>query len=163
MTVGFRIKKTWERIAPDMVENFKSLPVANVGDCMSRMFAGSNALRPMHKDGVLAGPAFTVLTRPGDNLMLHKAIDTAAPGDVIVVDGGGDYQLAVRADAAGVAWSGRCASSKCPTSALCCESSTCVPSCTDVSDRFAASSAARMRLTMSAFFVRSSTNHLSST
>jgi regulator of RNase E activity RraA len=90
MTIGFRIKKTWERISPEMVENFKPLPVANVGDCMWRMYAGSNALRPMHKDGVLAGPAFTVLARPGDNLMLHKAIDTAAPGDVIVVDGGGD-------------------------------------------------------------------------
>ena len=90
MTVGFRIKKTWDRISPDLVDAFKPLPVANVGDCMSRMFAGGNALRPMHKDGVLAGPAFTVLTRPGDNLMLHKAIDIAQPGDVIVVDGGGD-------------------------------------------------------------------------
>jgi RraA family protein len=39
---------------------------------------------------VLAGPAFTVKTRPGDNLMIHKALDIAEPGDVIVVDGGGD-------------------------------------------------------------------------
>src|SRR5690606_36251902 len=41
-------------------------------------------------DGPLAGPALTVRTRPGDNLMLHKAIDIAEPGDVIVVDAGGD-------------------------------------------------------------------------
>lgn len=95
MTVGFRIKKTWNRISPDLIEQFKPIPVANVGDCMSRMYAGSNALRPMHRDGVLAGPAFTVLSRPGDNLMLHKAIDTAAPGDVIVVDAGGDLTNAL--------------------------------------------------------------------
>ena len=54
------------------------------------MTAGGASLRPMHAGGVLAGPAFTVKTRPGDNLMLHKAIDIAEPGDVIVVDGGGD-------------------------------------------------------------------------
>ncbi|MEK9671375.1 MAG: RraA family protein [Rhodospirillaceae bacterium] len=90
MTVGFRIKKSWDRISPDLVEKFKPIPVANIGDCMFRMFAGSNALRPMHKSGVLAGPAFTVLSRPGDNLMLHKAIDMAQPGDVIVCDAGGE-------------------------------------------------------------------------
>jgi RraA family protein len=44
----------------------------------------------MHGGGVLAGPALTVKTRPGDNLMIHKALMIAAPGDVIVVDAGGD-------------------------------------------------------------------------
>jgi RraA family protein len=44
----------------------------------------------MHAGGGLAGPALTVKTRPGDNLMLHKALDLAEAGDVIVVDGGGD-------------------------------------------------------------------------
>jgi regulator of RNase E activity RraA len=39
---------------------------------------------------VLSGPAFTVKTRPGDNLMVHKALDIASPGDVVVVDAGGD-------------------------------------------------------------------------
>ena len=36
-----------------------------------------------------AGPAFTVKTAPGDNLLVHKALDTAKAGDVIVVDAGG--------------------------------------------------------------------------
>tara|TARA_R110001599_G_scaffold164342_1_gene353774 strand:+ start:2424 stop:2966 length:543 start_codon:yes stop_codon:yes gene_type:complete len=44
----------------------------------------------MHRAGNLAGVALTVRTRPGDNLMLHKAIDMAQPGDVIVCDAGGD-------------------------------------------------------------------------
>ncbi len=66
------------------------LPVANVSDSMARMSAGGASLRPMHAGGGLAGPALTVKTRPGDNLMLHKALDLAEAGDVIVVDGGGD-------------------------------------------------------------------------
>ena len=54
------------------------------------MSAGGARLRPMHASGTMAGSALTVKTRPGDNLMIHKAIDLAVPGDVIVIDGGGD-------------------------------------------------------------------------
>ena len=88
--IGFRILQRTRKVDADTVAKFSQLPVANISDSMSRMTAGGAALRPMHAGGVLAGPAFTVKTRPGDNLMLHKAIDTAEPGDVIVVDGGGD-------------------------------------------------------------------------
>ena len=49
----------------------------------------------MHCGGKLAGPAFTVKVAPGDNLLVHKAIDTAAPGDVIVVDAGGHLEQAI--------------------------------------------------------------------
>ena len=95
MGYGFRIRQNWERISPYLVAAFKQLPVANVSDCMARIVAGGPTLRPMHRDGVLAGPALTVRTRPGDNLMIHKAIDMAAPGDVIVVDAGGDLTNAL--------------------------------------------------------------------
>jgi regulator of RNase E activity RraA len=51
---------------------------------------GTTQLRPYHRrDGVMAGRALTVRTRPGDNLMVHKALDLCGPGDVIVVDAGG--------------------------------------------------------------------------
>ncbi len=49
-------------------------------------------------EGVLAGPAFTVKTRPGDKLMVHKALDLAASGDVILGDE--DGLLCVPFDAA---------------------------------------------------------------
>jgi RraA family protein len=88
--IGFQICKRTRKVDADTVTKFRELPVANISDSMSRMTAGGAALRPIHKAGVLAGPAFTVKTRPGDNLMVHKAIDIADPGDVIVVDGGGD-------------------------------------------------------------------------
>ena len=90
MTTGFRIL-TRDRVAPkELVEAFAKLPVANVSDSMSRMTAAGPTLRPMHASGGMAGVALTVKARPGDNLMLHKAIDMAQPGDVIVMDAGGD-------------------------------------------------------------------------
>lgn len=95
MTIGFRIAKRSRLVSTDMVAAFRAIPVANVSDCMARMSAGGCRLRPLHAGGVMAGPALTVRTRPGDNLMLHKAIDIAQPGDVIVVDGGGDVTNAL--------------------------------------------------------------------
>lgn len=95
MTIGFRVLPLTRRIDPELVRQFAALPVANVSDAMSRMTAGGAALRPMHGGGVLAGPAVTVKARPGDNLMLHKALDIAQPGDVVVVDAGGDLTNAL--------------------------------------------------------------------
>jgi regulator of RNase E activity RraA len=88
--IGFSIQPIGRRVSPDVVEKFRALPVANISDCMSRMTGGGPRLRPYHGGGVLSGPAFTVKTRPGDNLMVHKALDIASPGDVVVVDAGGD-------------------------------------------------------------------------
>lgn len=88
--IGFRIGAIERRVDQAMVEKFKRVPVANVSDCMSRMSGFGPRIRPLHRQGVLAGPAVTVRTRPGDNLMIHKALDMAAPGDVLVVDAGGD-------------------------------------------------------------------------
>ena len=56
---------------------------------MSRLHAVAAEIRPYHNKSKLVGPALTVKVPPGDNLMVHKAIDIAKPGDVIVVDAGG--------------------------------------------------------------------------
>jgi len=95
--IGFRIfeLRDDQRIAAAWIEKFRQIPVANVSDVMTRLTAGGPRLRPMHASGVLAGPAFTVKTRPGDNLMVHKALHMARPGDVIVVDAGGDLTNAI--------------------------------------------------------------------
>lgn len=95
MPVGFRILPRTRAVSPALIERFRKLPVANVSDSMSRVFAAGPRLRPMHGGGVMAGPAFTVRSRPGDNLMVHKAIDMAEPGDVVVVDAGGDLTNAI--------------------------------------------------------------------
>ena len=90
MTIGFRILERKKKVALDIAKEFLTLPVANVSDSMWRLTAGGSRLRPIHKSGQMAGPALTVKSRPGDNLMLHKAIDMAEPGDIIVWDAGGD-------------------------------------------------------------------------
>ena len=95
MPAGFRVLPRARKIGADVVERFARLPVANVSDSMSRLTSGGAQLRPMHGGGGMAGPALTVKTRPGDNLMLHKAIALAEPGDVIVVDAGGDVTNAL--------------------------------------------------------------------
>jgi regulator of RNase E activity RraA len=95
MTIGFQVLKAARKVSAEWVARFREVPVANVSDSMNRMTAGGARLRPMHSKGVLAGPALTVKARPGDNLMLHYAIDIAEPGDVIVVDAGGDLSNAL--------------------------------------------------------------------
>jgi len=96
MTIGFRILTRRRAVSLASARRFLELPVANVGDCMARLFAGGARLRPMHRDGTrMAGPALTVRTRPGDNLMVHKALQIAQAGDVIVVDAGGDLTNAI--------------------------------------------------------------------
>ena len=93
--IGFRILKRRRAIGADMIAAFRALPVANISDSMARMTAAGARLRPMHAGGVMAGPALTVKTRPGDNLMLHKALDLAVAGDVVVCDAGGDLTTAL--------------------------------------------------------------------
>jgi len=88
--IGFRILQRQRSVSAETVARFGDLPVANVSDVMNRMTAGGARLRPLHRGGAMAGAALTVKTRPGDNLMIHKALDLAQAGDVVVVDGGGD-------------------------------------------------------------------------
>jgi RraA family protein len=86
--VGLRIHNKIDRPKRELVESFAGIPVANIADNMNRMSCMDAKLRPMN-EAPLLGTAFTVKTRPGDNLLLHKAIDMAAPGDIIVVDAQG--------------------------------------------------------------------------
>lgn len=95
MTLGFRILRRRRAVEATLVAKARSLPVANLSDCMNRLFAGSPTLRPVYLGPSMAGPAFTVKTRPGDNLMVHKALDIASPGDIVVVDAGGDLTNAI--------------------------------------------------------------------
>ncbi|SNB81720.1 MULTISPECIES: RraA family protein [unclassified Pseudomonas] len=95
MSIGFQVLERTRKIGDEWVSRYREVPVANVSDSMNRMTAGGARLRPMHREGVLCGAALTVKARPGDNLMLHYAIDSAEPGDVIVVDAGGDLTNAL--------------------------------------------------------------------
>lgn len=93
--IGFAIHNRRRRVDADTAARFRELPVANVSDSMSRLYAGGAQLHAMHDGTPMAGSALTVRTRPGDNLLVHKALDLAQPGDVIVVDAGGDMTNAI--------------------------------------------------------------------
>ncbi|ANE75311.1 RraA family protein [Dickeya solani] len=92
--VGLRILVDFERPSQSMIESFRGLPVANIADTMNRMFCMHSRLRPINSTPLL-GPAFTVKVRAGDNLLLHKAMELAQPGDVLVVDAQGDLSNAI--------------------------------------------------------------------
>ena len=93
MTAGFRILPRAASADPLLLQRLAKLPVSNVSDNLQRHHGAR--LKPFHRSGTLVGTAFTVKTRPGDNLVLHKAIDAAAAGDVIVVDAGGALDQAM--------------------------------------------------------------------
>jgi RraA family protein len=95
MPIGFKIHSRRRSVDQATVEKFKAVAVANISDSMNRMAHGGPRLRPLHAGGVLAGVAFTVKQRPGDNLMVHAALNRASAGDVIIVDAGGDLTNAI--------------------------------------------------------------------
>lgn len=90
MSTGLKIKQNWMRVDQAVIKTAKNIDTSLISDVMGRLPGTGPLLRPMHTSGNLIGSALTVRTRPGDNLMLHKAIDMANPGDVIVCDAGGD-------------------------------------------------------------------------
>lgn len=95
MSAFLRIMDIPKRPAPALVRQFAGLATPHLSDSMQRLYAGGAGIRPMHREGTLAGVAFTVRTAPGDNLLVHKALDMAHPGDVIVVDAGGTLENAI--------------------------------------------------------------------
>ncbi|AYD04429.1 RraA family protein [Neorhizobium sp. NCHU2750] len=91
---GYRINPRHESLPQDLLEAFGKIPVAVAGDCMGRSI-GTMGLSSYHGSKIMCGQAVTVRIRPGDNLMVHKAMMMAGAGDVIVIDGGGDLTQAV--------------------------------------------------------------------
>ena len=77
-----------------LLDAFRKAPTSIISDNLDRL-PGAVGLRPFHRSGRLVGAAFTVKTRPGDNLAIHQALELVGPGDVIVVDGGGDETRAL--------------------------------------------------------------------
>jgi regulator of RNase E activity RraA len=89
------IIREFERVSPELIEQAQGFQAAILADVAGRrgaMHGRIQALRPRMK---VAGPAFTVEVRPGDNLMIHAAISMAKPGDVLVIDGKGDQTSAL--------------------------------------------------------------------
>ena len=97
MAVELRIHREQAMPDPAVVQRFEQLASSLVSDVFGR-WAGAPGILPVAglAGGVtVAGPALTVRTRPGDNLALHKALDLARPGEIIVVAAGGATDRAI--------------------------------------------------------------------
>lgn len=77
------------------IDACRGLPSSAIGDVMGRI-PGSVGLAPVNRSPVaMAGNAFTVRVRSGDNLLIHKALTMLEAGDVLLVDGEGDVTRAL--------------------------------------------------------------------
>jgi RraA family protein len=95
---GFMIRLRIDRPAPVLIDAFREFESTDVSDMLNRMYTMGAAIHNVVNDRPLVGPACTVKVFPGDNLMVHKALDVARPGDVVVVDTGGSMSAAVLGD-----------------------------------------------------------------
>lgn len=85
----------FERVPAALVQRARGYQSAILCDVGGRRGTLASRIQPLHPAMKVAGPAFTVEVRPGDNLMFHVALAVARPGDVIVVDGKGDDTCAL--------------------------------------------------------------------
>lgn len=83
------VKTEVDRPDKKVIEGFAKHDAAKVGDAMAGSGIMNYEIKPISEGMRVAGPAVTVLTRPGDALFIQKVADIAQPGDVIVVDAGG--------------------------------------------------------------------------
>ena len=98
---GFRYKIDFKRPESGILDAYRSLMkqtgclTGNVGDCLSRTAAMDSHIKGLSPGMKLVGPALTVKVPPTDNLMIHKALTLVQPGDVLVIDGGGNHSWAL--------------------------------------------------------------------
>lgn len=96
---GFRLREQIDRCAPDLIDRLADFDTPAVSDQLNRLYTMACAIRPFTDSQLrLVGPACTVKVFPGDNLMVHKSLDIAAPGDVVVVDASSSSLNAVLGD-----------------------------------------------------------------
>lgn len=87
--------RDFERVSPDVVERASQFQAAILADVAGRRGTAHGRIAALDPRMKLAGPAFTVEVRPGDNLMIHAAMAMAKPGDILVIDGKGDRTCAL--------------------------------------------------------------------
>jgi 4-hydroxy-4-methyl-2-oxoglutarate aldolase len=89
------IMHTFSRVPSELVQRAAAFQPAILCDVAGRRGAMHGRIRALHPCMKLAGPAFTIEVRPGDNLMIHAALALAQPGDILVIDGKADQTCAL--------------------------------------------------------------------
>jgi regulator of RNase E activity RraA len=99
MTTTYKAIRKIESATPadaGVLAKLRDIPLAALSDNMHRNI-GSTGLHPYHRPGLktMAGTAVTARSRGGDNLTYLRALEFCRPGDVLVIDAGGDLNNAV--------------------------------------------------------------------
>ena len=89
------IRRDFERVSPDIVRQASAFASSILADVAGRRGAMDGRVTPLAPSMRIAGPAFTVEVRAGDNQMIHAAMAMAKPGDVLVIDGKADRTCAL--------------------------------------------------------------------
>lgn len=89
------IRRDFERVSPAIVKKASMFAASILADVAGRRGTLDGRIKPLSHSTRLAGPAFTIEVRAGDNLMIHAAMSMAKPGDVLVVDGKADRTCAL--------------------------------------------------------------------
>ncbi|GAA4587856.1 4-hydroxy-4-methyl-2-oxoglutarate aldolase [Actinoplanes octamycinicus] len=79
------VVRTFERIDPEVAKGLAEQGASTVHEADGRRGAFRPELHPLQRGVRIAGAAVTVSCHPGDNLMIHAAVETVRPGDVVVV------------------------------------------------------------------------------
>lgn len=96
---GFRIRTNGLRPSQEILDGFREFPTPDISDLMNRLYTMTPAIHNVTNPHLkILGPACTVRVFPGDNLMVHKSLDIAKPGDIVVVDAGASPMNAVLGD-----------------------------------------------------------------
>lgn len=96
MTVEMSLGEMSDMPSRALLDRLGRLAPSLVSDALGR-WPGAPGIVPIAlPDGEpVAGPAFTVRTRPGDNLAVHQALDLARPGEIVIVAAGGATDRAI--------------------------------------------------------------------
>jgi RraA family protein len=97
-TESINVTDDWTRAPLNQIQVLARYPVALIGDIQRRIGMMASAIRPMTKHAWFHGTILPVLTREGDNLAIHRALDEAVPGDVLVINGNAEVNRAVFGD-----------------------------------------------------------------
>ena len=81
-----------EKPPKELIDQFRGIGTATIHEASGRKGAVDFSIKPITRGVRICGPAFTVQCHPLDNLMLHKALEKAQPGDVLVAMVGGHYE-----------------------------------------------------------------------
>jgi 4-hydroxy-4-methyl-2-oxoglutarate aldolase len=89
------VRREFERVSPGIVRQASTFAASILADVGGRRGTLDGRIAPLSPTMRMAGPAFTIEVRAGDNLMIHAAMSMAQPGDILVVDGKGDRSCAL--------------------------------------------------------------------